>query len=119
MSLLGVEVFLLIEELVEIFIDELDIISIFLDVFSGGCRVEFLDLLDELFLFVVVFLFVFNSVCLNVEFLDLFGDFFELMVDDDEMIDNVCKGFVDVGVVLRFDKCFFRRFLIIGDKYIV
>lgn len=102
--LCSVEVVILEERVIEFLIDELDVISIFLFFLSKEFDVELLDLLSDFLEFVVVFLFVFNRVCINVDFMSLFCDLFEFIVDDDDIIDNVCKGFVDVGVVLRFDE---------------
>lgn len=102
--LCNVEVVILEERVIEFLIDELDVISIFLFFLSDEFDVELLDLLSDFLEFVVVFLFVFNRVCFIVDFMSLFCDLFEFIVDDDDIIDNVCKGFVDVGVVLRFDE---------------
>lgn len=102
--LCSVEVVILEERVIEFLVDELDVISIFLFFLSDEFDMELLDLLSDFLEFVVVFLFVFNGVCFNVDFMSLFFDLFEFIVDDDDIIDNVCKGFVDVGVVLRFDE---------------
>lgn len=78
-----------------------------------------MDLLGDFFEVMIVLLIVLNCCVLSVEFINFLSDFFEFMVDDEDIIDKVCKGFVNIGVVIRFNKSILRWFLIIGDKYIV
>lgn len=115
----SVEAVTLEERATEFSTDEPDVISTPSPLSSDEFDTELLDLLSDLPESVVAPSFASNGACSNVDFMSLFPDLPESIVDDDDTIDNVRKGLADVGAVLRLDEQTLRRFSTTGDKYIV